>query len=181
MSMFVHSVSRSAEHGFSKQPQPEITLTAGEGVDGDAHRGRTVQHLYRVRQDPTQPNLCQVHLLAAEKLHELRKQSFDVAPGGLGENVLTSGLDLLALPLGTLLHLGPEAVIEVTGLRTPCAQIDGFRSGLQQLMWGPRDADGKKTRRAGIMSIVLHGGVVRPNDAIRVELPPGTHRPLPPV
>jgi MOSC domain-containing protein YiiM len=177
----VHSVSSSPHHGFSKQPRASITLIAGEGVQDDAHRGRTVQHVYRVRQDPTQPNLAQVHLLPSELLLELTARGFKVGPGELGENVLTEGLDLLSVPLGTRLYLGRDAVLEVTGLRTPCAQIDGLQPGLQQHLWGAPDASGRKTRRAGIMSAVLTGGLVAPGYPVRVELPPKPYRPLPPV
>ena len=177
----VVSVSRSPTHGFSKSPQPSIALIAGEGVEGDAHRGATTQHLYLKRKDHALPNLAQVHLFAAEMLAELEAAGHAVAAGDLGENILTSGIDLLALPLHAHLHIGYEAVVKVTGLRTPCSQIDGFQHGLQAKLWGPRDAAGKKTRRAGIMSIVIAGGVIRSNDAIRVELPPAPHLPLPPV
>ena len=177
----VEAVSLSPCHGFSKQPQPSIRLIAGEGIDGDAHRGRTTQHLYRMRQDSTQPNLCQVHLLAREFLDELATKEFTVAPGTMGENILTSGLDLLTLPLGTILRLGAQAVVEVTGLRTPCSQIDGFQPGLQQHCWGPRDSKNKRTRRAGVMGIILTGGTVQPGDTIAIELPPDPYKPLPPV
>lgn len=177
----VVAVSLSPAHGFSKQPQLAITLLAGEGVEGDAHRGKTTQHLYLKHKDPTQPNLAQVHLLASELLEELRSKGFEVAAGELGENVLIKGLDLLALPTGTRLFLGADAVVEVTGLRTPCSQIDAFQGGLQQHLWGERGPDGKRPRRAGVMSIVLQGGLVYANDAIRVELPPEPHIPLGPV
>ena len=177
----VVAVSKSLKHGFSKQPQDHIRLVPGEGVEGDAHRGVTTQHLYRMRQDPTQPNLCQVHLLSAEKLTELTATGFSVLPGELGENVLTEGLDLHTLPLGTLLHLGSEALVQVTGLRTPCSQIDKYQEGLQQYLWGERDEDGRRARRAGIMSVVLQGGVVHAGDAICVELPEHPHQPLPAV
>lgn len=177
----VEAVSLSPAHGFSKQPRRSIRLLAGEGVEGDAHCGRTTQHLYRMRRDPTQANLAQVHLLGRELLDEFAQGGYSVAPGEFGENVLTSGLDLLALPLGALLHLGPNAVVEVTGLRTPCSQIDAFRHGLQALCWGARDRQGKRARRAGIMGIVHTAGEVRADDAIAVELPPEPHRPLPPV
>lgn len=179
--MFVTSVSISAKHSFSKHSQNSIRLIAGEGVEGDAHRGRTTQHIYRMKQDPTQPNLCQVHLFASEMLEELHTKGFEVQPGELGENVLTSGIDLLALPLAATVYLGPEAILEVTGLRTPCSQIDRYQSGLQQHLWGPRTANDKKTRRAGIMSIVKAGGTVKPGDTIRIELPPEPHQPLPAV
>jgi MOSC domain-containing protein YiiM len=173
--------SRKETHGFSKQPQASVCLIAGEGVEGDAHRGRTTQHLYLQRKDPTQPNLAQVHLLASEMLEELAAKGFLVQPGELGENLLTSGIELLDLPEKTLLHIGAEVVLEVTGLRTPCSQIDGHRSGLQQHLWGDRDGSGKRTRRAGIMSVVRTGGLVHPEDTIRIELPPKPHRPLGPV
>ena len=177
----IAAVSCNPKHGFSKQPQPVIHLIAGEGIEGDAHRGATVQHLYQLRRDPTQPNRSQVHLFAAEMLTELAAKGFSLNPGDLGENLLTSGLDLLTLPVGTLLHLGPEAVVELTGLRTPCSQIDRLRFGLQQHLWGPRDAHGRRTRRAGVMSIVRTGGPVHANDPIRLELPPAPHMPLGPV
>jgi MOSC domain-containing protein YiiM len=175
------ATSRSAAHGFSKQPQPSIRLLAGQGVDGDAHRGTTVQHLYLKRKDASQPNLCQVHLFASEMLTELAQRGFPLQPGDLGENILTTGIDLLTLPRGTRLHLGADAIVEVTGLRTPCSQIDALRPGLQQHLWGPRDAANKKTRRAGIMSIVLQSGEVHPNDLLRIDLPPHPHKPLGPV
>lgn len=181
MMAVVKAVSRSNSHGFSKVPQPSIRLVPGEGVDGDAHRGTTTQHLYRMRRDPTQPNLCQVHLLAEEMLDELASRGFTIAPGELGENVLTRGFDLLSLPLGTLIYLGAQAVVQVTGQRTPCRKIDDYRRGLQQHLWGPLDASGKKTRRAGIMSVVLHEGEVHPGDTIRIELPPQPHIALGPV
>jgi MOSC domain-containing protein YiiM len=177
----VVAVSRAAEHGFAKQPQDFVELIAGEGVAGDAHRGVTVQHLYQVRRDPTQPNLCQVHLLEVEKLDELAADGIELGPGEMGENVLTRGIDLLALPRQAVLRLGAEAVVEITGLRTPCSQIDGYRRGLQARMWGPRDAHGVRERRAGVMAIVRVGGVVAAGDAIVVELPAGLHVALGPV
>ena len=175
------AVSLAARHGFAKQPQASIRLLPGEGVEGDAHRGTTVQHLYQVRRDPSQPNLCQVHLFAAEKLEELAGAGYALGPGEMGENVLTRGVDLLALPRGTRIRLGDVAVVEITGLRTPCSQIDGYRAGLQKLLWGPRDAKGKRERRAGVMAIVFKGGEVRPGDGLEMELPPRPHQPLGPV
>jgi MOSC domain-containing protein YiiM len=178
---FIIATSRSTTHGFSKQPQTSLRLLAGEGIEGDAHCGATTQHLYLKRKDPAQPNLAQVHLFSSEMLAELAALGFLLQPGEIGENILTSGIDLLALPHATKLHLGPEAVIEVTGLRTPCFQIDKHRQGLQQHLWGPPGPDGKKTRRCGIMAVVLTGGTVRPDDAIRITLPPEPHQPLGPV
>lgn len=173
----VLSVSRSPEHHFSKTACRSIVLREGLGVDGDAHAGRTVQHRSRVKADPTQPNLRQVHLIAAELFDELRAEGFTVGPGDLGENVTTQGLDLLGLPCGTLLRVGPEAVIEVTGLRNPCLQINAFSAGLLKAVL-PKDAPGTVRRKAGVMGIVLHGGQVSAGDSVKVELPPGTHVPL---
>ena len=176
------ATSASSNHGFSKQPQPHIRLITGEGIEHDAHRGRTTQHLYLKRKDPTQPNLAQVHLLSVELLDELAARGFPLMPGELGENLLTQAIDLLTLPRNTHLHIGPEAILEVTGLRTPCSQIDAMRPGLQQLLWGPPLAGTtQKTRRAGIMAIVHHGGIIHPNDTIEITLPPGPHQPLGPV
>ncbi|APZ51693.1 MOSC domain-containing protein [Salipiger abyssi] len=172
----VAAVAKDAAHRFSKPVCAAIRLIAGEGVEGDAHRGVTVQHRSRVTQDPSQPNLRQVHLLAVELFEELAAKGYDLQPGDLGENIATRGLDLLGLPRGTVLEIG-EAAIEVTGLRNPCAQISGFRPGLlsEVLM---RGADGRLIRRAGIMAVVTRGGLVRPGDAITVHLPEAPHLPL---
>ncbi|WP_323132155.1 MOSC domain-containing protein [Kineococcus indalonis] len=167
----VRAVSRDGAHRFSKDVTDVITLLAGLGVDGDAHAGTTVQHRSRVAANPDQPNLRQVHLIHGELHEELDRQGFEVAPGQLGENITTHGLDLLDLPRGTRLHLGEQAVLEVTGLRNPCAQINAFRPGLLKALT-PRDAEGNVVRRAGIMSIVLTGGQVRAGDRIAVEVPP---------
>jgi MOSC domain-containing protein YiiM len=181
----VLATSLSTIHSFSKQPQPCIRLIANQGAEHDAHRGRTVQHLYLKRKDPTAPNLCQIHLFASEMLAELATLGFPLQPGELGENLLTQGIDLLKLPRHTHLHIGvdPEtaAVLEVTGLRTPCSKIDTFRAGLQQHLWSLRDAAGQRTRRAGIMSTVLRGGDIHPNDPIQISLPAQPHQPLGPV
>jgi hypothetical protein len=176
----VAAVSAGPGHAFSKQARAAIDLLAGLGVDGDAHLGTTVQHLSRVARDPRAPNLRQVHLIQSELLAELRGSGFAVAPGDLGENVTTAGLDLLGLPSGARLRLGAEAVIEVTGLRNPCRQLDGFADGLMSAVLA-RGADGGLIRRAGVMAVVLHGGRVAPGDAIAVELPDPPHRPLEPV
>ena len=181
----IFATSLSTTHSFSKHPQPYIRLIVNEGAEHDAHRGRTIQHLYLKRKGPTAPNLCQVHLFATEMLAELSLLGFPLKPGDLGENLLTEGLDLLTLPRHTHLHIGPDpetaAILEVTGLRTPCSKLDTFRPNLQQHLWGPRDATGNKTRRAGIMAIVLRGGDIHPNDPIRITLPTQPHQPLGPV
>lgn len=174
------AVSADIAHHFSKPVRDSIHLLAGLGVEGDAHLGVTVKHRSRVRRDPTQPNLRQVHLIHEELIDELREAGFLVAPGLMGENVTTKGLDLLGLPRGTLLHLGDTAVVEVTGLRNPCYQLDDFQPGLMAAVLD-RDADGKLIRKSGVMTIVLTSGDVRAGDAIRVELPPPPHQPLAPV
>jgi MOSC domain-containing protein YiiM len=173
----VVAVSRSATHTMSKPNAGSIRLLAGLGVEGDAHQGVTVKHRSRVRADPTQPNLRQVHLIHEELHDELRAGGFGVTPGVMGENVLTRGIDLLGLPRGTRLLLGGEAVVEVTGLRNPCGQLNGIQEGLLDATID-HDADGNLIRRAGIMSVVLAGGELRPGDSIRVELPPEPHEPL---
>ncbi|KPF67409.1 molybdenum cofactor biosysynthesis protein [Bosea sp. AAP35] len=171
------SVSGAMGHAFSKPVQDSIRLLAGLGVEGDAHSGETVKHRSRVAVDPTQPNLRQVHLLHAELLDEVNAAGFDVAPGQMGENILTRGIDLLGLPRGARLRLGAGALVEITGLRNPCAQIEAFRPGLLKAVLG-RDADGKPVLKAGIMGIVLEGGGVAPGDAVGVTLPALPHRPL---
>lgn len=173
----VLAVAAAPRHGFHKPVLAEIHLEAGLGVRGDAHCGVTVQHRSRVRVDPTQPNLRQVHLMDAALFAALSLQGFAVAPGEMGENITTMGLDLLALPRGSLLHLGATAVVEVTGLRNPCTQLDAFQPGLMQAVLA-RDADGGLIRKAGIMGIVRAGGVVRPADTVMARLPSLPHIPL---
>jgi MOSC domain-containing protein YiiM len=176
----VIAVHRSATHTMSKPAQGSIRLLEGLGVEGDAHQGVTVKHRSRVRRDPTVPNLRQVHLIHAELHDELREAGFVLAPGQMGENITTRGVDLLGLPTGARLHLGASAIVEVTGLRNPCHQLDGIQPGLMEATLA-RDADGGLVRKAGIMGVVRAGGEVRPGDTIRVELPPAPHRRLEPV
>ncbi len=176
----VVGVHRSAAHEFSKTPVAEAVLEAGSGVDGDCHSGPRVLHRSRVRRDPDQPNLRQVHLLPAELLEELVAEGYDVAPGSLGENVTTRGVDLLGLATGTTLRLGDGALVAVTGLRNPCSQIDAFSPGLLARLVG-RDETGAVVRRAGVMAVVVLGGTVREGDAIDVAPPPGPPVPLAPV
>ena len=173
----VTAVAASATHTFSKPVRPSIRLLAGLGVEGDAHLGETVKHRSRVRRDPTSPNLRQVHLIHSELHDELRAAGFDVDAGDMGENVTTRGVDLLGLPTGTLLRLGGEAVVEVTGLRNPCVQLDGFRRGLTAAVL-ERDADGALVRKSGVMAVVREGGDVRPGDEVAVVLHAPPHRPL---
>ncbi len=177
--MKVVAVSRDASHHFTKPNQLWISLLAGLGVAGDAHSGRTVKHRSRVARDPSQPNLRQVHLLHSELLSELQAKGFVIGAGQIGENILTDGVDLLGLSTGTRLHLGAEAVVELTGLRNPCVQLDRFRKGLMAAVLD-YDADGGLVRKAGVMGIVLTGGDVRAGDQIRIEAPEGPHRPLMP-
>lgn len=174
------AVSAGGSHSFSKPRRGSIRLLAGLGVEGDAHMGETVQHRSRIARDPTQPNLRQVHLIHAELHDELRTAGFDVAAGDIGENVTTRGVDLLALPTGARLLLGDAAIVEITGLRNPCVQLDHFQSGLMQAVLD-RDADGTLIRKSGVMAVVVEGGEVRAGDPIKVQLPERPHRPLAPV
>jgi MOSC domain-containing protein YiiM len=180
MPAIVTGVHINPSHTFSKRTWESITLIAGVGAEGDVHSGETVKHRSRVARDASQPNLRQVHLIHAELHDELRAKGFDVAPGAMGENITTGGIDLLGLVTGTRLRLGAAAVVEVTGLRNPCAQLDGLLPGLMAAVL-ERNADGELVRKAGIMAIVTSGGVVRPGDEIVVELPATPHRRLEPV
>jgi MOSC domain-containing protein YiiM len=177
MNGIVIAVSQSPSHSFGKTNQTNIKLLAGLGVEGDTHLGEKVQHRSRVAKDPNQPNLRQVHLIHAELQDELNAKGFEVSAGQMGENLTTRGVDLLGLPAGARLHLGPAAVVEVTGLRNPCSQLDDFQSGLMQAVLD-RDAQGNLIRKTGVMGIVLTGGEVCVGDEIRVELPPLPHRRL---
>jgi MOSC domain-containing protein YiiM len=176
----VAAVHRSSSYSFSKRAVTTIRLVDGLGVDGDVHAGTTVKHRSRVARDPSQPNLRQVHLVHGELHDELATQGFAVEPGAMGENVTTRGIDLLGLSTGARLHLGTHAVLEVTGLRNPCRQLDALHAGLMAALLD-HDADGNLVRKAGIMGIVLTGGLVTSGDAIVVEPPDGPHRRLEPV
>ena len=180
MSGTVVAVSSNGGYSFSKPNRDSVRLLAGLGVEGDVHAGTTVKHRSRMAKDPSQPNLRQVHLVHEELFAEVGEDGFQVAPGELGENITTRGVDLLALPVGTLLHIGDDVVLTVTGLRNPCLQIDNFQDGLLKRVVG-RDDTGKVVRKAGIMSIVTEGGEVRPGDTVKVELPSGPHQALGPV
>jgi MOSC domain-containing protein YiiM len=180
MSGIVTAVSRSAGHTLAKPNEDRITLLSRLGVEGDAHAGATVKHRSRLARFAKEPNLRQVHLIHAELHDELRARGFAVTAGQMGENVTTRGVDLLGLPTGTRLCLGDRAVLEVTGLRNPCAQLDRIQPGLMGATL-ERDQDGNLVRKAGIMAVVLTGGEVRPGDPIRVELPPAPRQPLAPV
>lgn len=176
----VISVSMNPVHALGKPTRDRIRLLAGLGVEGDVHAGASVRHRSRVARDPRRPNLRQVHLIPAELHDDLRADGFAVEPGQMGENVTTRRIDLLDLPVGARLRLGEEAVVEVTGLRNPCVQLDGLQPGLMAATLEP-DGRGSLMRKAGVMGIVLAGGEVRPGDPIRVELLPAPHRPLAPV
>jgi MOSC domain len=176
----VAAVRRSATHSFTKPVCAEIALRTGLGVEGDAHQGVTVKHRSRVRRDPSQPNLRQVHLIHAELIDELTRQGFTVSAGAMGENITTRGIDLLGLPRGTRLHIGASAIVEITGLRNPCHQLDDYQAGLMKAVLD-RTPDGKLLRKAGVMSVVLADGAVRAGDVIEIVLPDQPFVPLAPV
>jgi MOSC domain-containing protein YiiM len=171
------AVSSSSEHTFSKPNRSSITLIAGLGVAGDAHAGPDVKHRFLVKRDATQPNLRQVHLIQEELFQALAEHGHTVKPGELGENITTAGIDLLALPTGTILRIGSEAAVELTGLRNPCAQMNEFQDGLMRLL-RYHDSEGNIVRIAGVMSVVLIGGDVSPGDSIDVDIPSERHLPL---
>ncbi|MEU6359232.1 MOSC domain-containing protein [Streptomyces albidoflavus] len=174
----VAAVSRSETYAFSKPVRESVTLLAGLGVEGDVHAGRTIRHQFRMTYEPDLPNLRQVHLMHAGLFDELALKGYHVTAGRLGENITTRGVDLLGLPTGTLLRLGAEAVVEVTGLRNPCAKINDFRPGLLAEVFALDPASGDFTFKSGVMGVVHTGGVVRPGDPVVAELPTGPHRPL---
>jgi MOSC domain-containing protein YiiM len=176
----VLAVHRSPTHTMAKPTEAVIRLVDGLGVEGDAHAGATVKHRSRVKKTPDLPNLRQVHLIHGELHDELAARGFEVAPGQMGENITTRGLDLLALPTDCLLRIGDDAVVRVTGLRNPCKQLDGLAPGLMAAVLD-RDAEGQLVRKAGIMSVVVHAGEIRPGDPIVVEAPPGPPVALTPV
>ncbi len=180
MTAMIIGLARDTEHRFSKQPCTALRLIAGLGVEGDAHAGALVQHLSRMAKDPTAPNLRQVHLIHAELFDELAAQGFTVGPAQLGENVTTRGIDLLGLSRGTRLRIGSEAVIEITGLRNPCYQINGLAPGLMQAVLDYAD-DGTLMRKSGVMAVVITGGLVAVCDAIQLQSVPLGHQPLMPV
>lgn len=174
---WVVAVSRDGGHNFSKPPAASIRLIEGLGVEGDAHFGRTVQHRSRVARDPTQQNLRQVHLIHAELHDYLRTFGFELSPGDIGENITSRGIDLLGLPAGTQLAIGRDAVVEITGLRNPCQQIENFQAGLLKAVLRRAD-DGSLARLAGVMGIVIAGGEIRPGDEISARFPAGPSIPL---
>ena len=176
----VIAVARDDAHRFSKPLREEITLVAGHGVEGDAHAGPTMIRRVRYRPTETLPNLRQVHLIHHELFDEIAAEGFAVAPGQLGENVTTRGVDLLALPRGTRIRLGDDAEVEITGLRNPCKQINAFQAGLMKRLLA-RGPDGQVVRLVGVMAIVLSDGVVRTGDALSITLPEGEHEALRPV
>ena len=169
------AVSRAAGHGFTKPNQLSIRLVEGHGVEGDAHAGATMKG----EKGAIVPNTRQVHLIHRELFQELQPKGFVFGPGAIGENLTTEGLDLLSLPLGTRLHIGESAVIELTGLRAPCVQVEKFQKGLIYEL--ARKEGGKLRIKSGVMSVVLKGGDVHPGDPISVELPEGDRRELEPV
>lgn len=173
----VISVSKSNKHEFSKDVISTIPLTENEGVEGDAHRGKTVKHRSRVKKDPSKPNLRQVHLIHNELLEKLREKGFRVSPGTLGENITTEGIDLLSLPRNTVLSIGDQVEIEITGLRNPGSQLDHYQEGLTAAVL-ERDDEGNIKRKAGVMAIITKGGVVKVYDIIQVKLPVNPHHPL---
>lgn len=173
----VVAIHRSSEHTFSKSECSEIEVVEGRGVLGDAHFGKTVKHRSRVAKNPAEPNLRQIHLIHAELLDELALKGFDVRPGDLGENITTRGIELLSLSTGARLRIGKDVVVEVTGLRNPCKQIEEFQAGLLKAVLG-RDENGALIRKTGVMGIVKSSGTVRRGDPIEVEIPSGSRQPL---
>ena len=162
----VVAVSARKGHGVGKSLQLSIRLIEGRGVEGDAHCGEKVKHRSRACFNPGLPNLRQVHLIHAELLDELAAKGFEIVAGELGENILTTGIDLLGLSQGAILVIG-DARIEITGLRNPCIQLERHKAGLMEAVLD-RAEDGSLIRKCGVMGIVEEGGDVRPGDEIKI-------------
>ena len=177
MSYRVAAVSRSEKHSFSKETLGAINLIENFGVEGDSHAGETVQHIFLAKKDPSRKNIRQVHLIQAELFSELKDKGFSVSPGQLGENITTKGIDLLGLPVGCKLHIGEQAIIKLTALRNPCAQVENFQKGMLKEVIS-KDNQGSIIRKAGVMAVVLTGGIVKPGDVINLELPEAPHEKL---
>jgi MOSC domain-containing protein YiiM len=172
----VVAVASKEKHEFSKRTRHAITLVEDHGVEGDVHAGRVIQHRYLAKKMPVMPNNRQVHLIASELFTELGLSGFNVSPGELGENITTAGLDLTNLPLGTRLRLGSSAVVEITGLRTPCSLIDRFQKGLKRAMIMKHE---QPRFRCGVLGVAKATGKIAPGDPIIVELPSFSLQPLP--
>jgi MOSC domain-containing protein YiiM len=164
----VVAVASDRRHRFSKPTQDHIVLVEGHGIEGDAHAGAFVRHRYLAHRHPRLPNLRQVHLISSELFASLADAGFKVGAGELGENITTAGLELERMPLGTLIELGPTAIVELTGLRTPCVLIDRFQAGLKRQMLS--SAETSPPFKCGVLGVVRVGGAVATGDSARVRL-----------
>ncbi|MFD2180390.1 MOSC domain-containing protein [Veronia pacifica] len=173
----VISVQVSDKHSFTKYPSLFIELLEEQGVLGDAHCGSTVQSRYLKRRNAAAPNLRQVHLIQQETIDNLNEQGFNVSPGEMGENMTTLGVDLLSLPLDTKIHFSHGAVIRLTGIRTPCNQLNTYRAGLKRAV--SRKHDGKVQFLCGVMAVVERSGIINIGDEMDIVLPSLPHKSLP--
>lgn len=161
----VIAVCRNEQPGLPKPVVDEVKLIEDWGVEGDYHAGKLVRHRYLAKKDPTQPNVRQVLLIDTQILAEIKQAGIDVGSGMLGDNMTVEGLEVMTLPPGTRLAIG-KALLEVTEVRIPCAQLNGLDKGLLKASVA-REA-GEKRFRAGIMTRVLKGGQVRAGDEVIV-------------
>ena len=173
----VVAVAADLGHNFSKPLQDRIVLVEGHGVEGDAHAGPFVRHRYLARRRPGLPNLRQAHLIPSELFASLSDAGFEVRPGELGENITTAGLDLERMPLRTLIELGPTAIVELTGLRTPCVLIDRFQPGLKQQVLS--SAETGPPFICGVLGVVRAGGAVAAGDSAQARRPTPSFGALP--
>jgi MOSC domain-containing protein YiiM len=173
----VIAVAADRGHHFSKPLQRAIVMVEGHGIEGDAHAGAFIRHRHLARARPRLPNLRQVHLIPCELFGTLLAEGYDVGPGDLGENVTTAGVPLEKLPLGTRIRLGDDAVVELTGLRTPCALIDRFQCGLKRSLISDKTCVPRF--KAGVLGVVTASGRVAAGNGLNVEMPEGPFMPLP--
>lgn len=138
----VVAVCISEQKGTQKHEVPEIQLKIDHGIVGDAHAGNWHR---------------QVSLLAQESVEKMKAVFPDIPVGAFAENILTEGLTLFTLPVGTWLRVG-EVLLEVTQIGKECHAHCAIRQQVGDCVM-PRE---------GIFTIVLEEGTIRAGDTITV-------------
>ena len=140
----VLAVCISEKKGTVKHPVPEIQLKIGHGILGDAHAGSWHR---------------QVSLLADESVELMRQRFPDIPTGAFAENILTQGIALSKLPIGTKLRVG-QVLLQVTQIGKECHADCAIRRQVGDCVM-PRE---------GIFTKVLEEGSIRPGDEITIEV-----------
>ena len=144
MIMEIVTVAVSKKKGTRKKIVDEALLVQDHGIEGDAHAG---------------PWHRQVSFLAAESIEKVRDQGLDVTFGDFAENIASSGVDWLSIPVGTRFRLGDTALLEVTQIGKECHN----KCAIYYL------AGDCIMPKEGIFARVLKGGKIRPGDTIHME------------